>query len=170
MTTDAQQRCALYPESGFFAAVYGKRLGQAAGMEPFTEEVLRRNTFETQGPGIPAHIRAECAVGMWQEFLGGWMPTSFSGPYCDGVRKRWSALKQGGASPAGGQGSSSGVGLGSTPAADGSWQRQRSAQRRWRCDGCRGHAQAAQEFQRTIPSPCAIDIVGDTLGVPSAVP
>ncbi len=54
VTTDAQQRCALYPESGFFAAVYGKRLGQAAGMERFAENVLRRVTFKT--PPSLAHI------------------------------------------------------------------------------------------------------------------
>ncbi len=154
VTTDAPQRCALYPESGFFAAVYGKRLGQAAGMERFAEEVMRRVTFETQG--VPSHIRAERAVGMWQEFLGGWMPTSLSGPYCDGVHKRWSAIKQSGVSPA--DGHSNGPGGGTSPiftvdggaaGTGGDGGATRNAGGGTTVAG--GQAQAAQEFRRTIP-------------------
>jgi hypothetical protein len=116
------------------------------------------------------HVRAECSVGLWQEFLGGWMPTSFSGQYCDGARKRWSAIKQSGVSPLNGHGIGSG---GSTcpdsPAdgviAGGSIGGGAARSTRGGTAVAGGSAQAAQEFQRTIP--CAIVIVGNTLGVPS---
>jgi hypothetical protein len=71
---DARQRCALFPESRFFASVEQKRVGQAASLEQFTEAVLRRVTSEVAG--APAHARAGCAVLMWAEFLGGCLPRS----------------------------------------------------------------------------------------------
>ncbi len=165
---DARQRCALFPESKFFASVEQKRAGQAASLEQFTEAVLRRVSSEVAG--APAHARAECAVLMWAEFLGGWMPTSFSGQYCEETRRQWMSVRHGipndgghvgraqrlshdggSASPDGG---SSGGGGGSGSAAQ-------SNQGRSGATGGNG----TQEFRRTIP--CAIDIVGDTLGVAS---
>ena len=71
---DARQRCALFPESRFFASVEQKRVGQAASLEQFTEAVLQRVSSEVSG--APAHVRAECAVLMWAEFLGGCLPRS----------------------------------------------------------------------------------------------
>ncbi len=46
---DARQRCALFPESRFFASVERKRANQAASLEQFTEAVLRRVTSEVAG-------------------------------------------------------------------------------------------------------------------------
>ncbi len=59
---DVRQRCALFPESKFFASVEQKRAGQAASLEQFTEAVLLRVTSEVAG--APASARAECAVLM----------------------------------------------------------------------------------------------------------
>ena len=90
---DEWQRCALFPESKFFASVEQKRAGQAASLEQFTEAVLRRVTSEVAG--APASARAECAVLMWAEFLGGWMTTSFSGQYCEETRRQWMSVRHG---------------------------------------------------------------------------
>jgi hypothetical protein len=89
---DSRQRCALFPESRFFAFVEQRRVGQAASLEQFTEAVLQRVSSEVEG--APAHVRAECAVLMWAEFLGGWLPTSFSGQYCDEARRQWLNIRQ----------------------------------------------------------------------------
>ncbi len=88
---DARQR--LFPESRFFASVEQKRAGQAASLEQFTEAVLRRVTSEVARAS--AHALAKCAVLMWAEFLGGWMPTSFSCQYCEETRRQWMGVRHG---------------------------------------------------------------------------
>jgi hypothetical protein len=99
---DERQRCALFPESRFFAAVVQKRAGQIISLDQFTDAVLRRVISEVAR--VPAFSRAECAVLMWTEFLGGWMPTSSSGEYCEDARRQWMSIKQQGTSNDGGHG------------------------------------------------------------------
>jgi len=169
--SDARQRCALFPESRFLSSVEQKRADQAASLEQFTEAVLQRVSSEVSG--APAHARAECAVLMWAEFLGGWMATSFSGQYCDDMRRQWMSVQRnmpsdghagraqrlshdgGYASPDGGSSGGGGGGGGSGGAAPLN-------------QGKPGAISGGQEFRRTIP--CSIDIVGDTLGVVSPYP
>jgi hypothetical protein len=168
----ARQRCALFPESKFFAAVDQKRASQALSLEQFTDAVLRRVTSEVAG--VPAFARAEYAVLMWTEFLDRWMPTSFSGQYCEEARRQWMRVKQQGTSNEGGRGSraqrpaQNGCSVspdgGGPGGGGGSGAAARSS------PGGSGGAGGSgnQEIRRTIP--CAMDVVGDTLGVPSAHP
>jgi hypothetical protein len=172
---DALQRCALFPEAKFSAAVDQKRVGQAISLEQFTDAVLPRVTSEVAW--VPAFSRAECAVLMWTEFLGGWMPTSFSGQYCEDARRQWMSIKQQGTSNDGGHngraqkraqdgGSVSPDGGGLT-GGSGSGAAARSSPGGSGGAGGAG-AQPLQEFRRTIP--CAMDRIRDTLGVPSTHP
>ena len=176
---EAFLRISHFPRSDLFQHVYQQRTTQDIAMDRFTEEVTKRITSEAED--MPAECRAACTVLMWQEFLGGWMATSFDGAYCEDVRSRWTRIKQTGSldapsrsaraasglpSGSGGGGAYTspkidGVGSGSGSGGGGGASVGGTA-------GTGPSPATAQEFRRTIH--CAIDIVGDTLGVPSTVP
>jgi hypothetical protein len=108
------------------------------------------------------------------------MPTSFSsfsGQYCKNARRQWMSIKHQGTSHDGGHGgkasrraqdggsvSPDGGGLTS---GSGSGAAARSSPGGSGGAGGSG-AQPLQEFRRTIP--CAMDVIGNTLGVPSTHP
>jgi hypothetical protein len=158
---DSRQRCVLFPESRFFAFVEQRRVGQAASLEQFTDAVLQRVSSEVEG--VPAHVRAEVAVLMWAEFLGGWLPISFSGQYCDEARRQWMNIRQNMTTDGGHVGRAQRPlrdGRSASPDGGGSGSGGDSGGAPQSTQGRPGVGNGGQEFRRTIP--CAIDIVGDT--------
>lgn len=171
---EARARAAQFPESGFFASMLARRMTQAQELDRFMDEVLKRVTNDSKS--VPMDVRAAVVVGMWQEFFGGWMAAAFSGIYCDEVRARWSLIKQTGflssAAGSGGAGQRSpgdgGAGTRSaSPPGGGSGGGVTGRSVGGGAAGAASGSAPAQELKRTIP--CAIDVVGDTLGVPSTM-
>jgi hypothetical protein len=133
-------------------------------MDAFADKVTKRISDQTNA--VPPGVRVQVATLMWQEFLGGWMPPTYTASYCDDVLAEWQRLQNGGGgalfAPAAAHptpvgvvssgaagGTTGGPGLQSTPAGGGAGGGQKG------------------DFPRLIP--WSIDIVGATLGVKTTV-
>ena len=160
----AVQRSALYPNSAFLAHVKGGRAKQRLQLDAFMDKVTKR--VSDQMNSAPASVRVQVATLMWQEFLGGWMPITYSATYCDELLAEWQRLQNGGVGAlvvAGARTSASGGVSGSSPASGavgGSGAATPPAG-----SGGAG-SQSKADFPRIIP--WSIDVVGVTLGVKSS--
>jgi uncharacterized membrane protein YgcG len=170
---DSKLRAQTYPDSVLFAHVAQLRAEQERAVERLADEVLKRVTSVTKD--VPLGCKPACTVGMWDEFFGGWMPATYSASYCEDPSERWSGIKSrgqvapsarsggsGGAVHNDGRGQRGGSPPGSGGAAGGGGG---SAGKTGGTPPGGSSGPPPQEFRRTIP--CAIDVVGDTLGVVS---
>jgi hypothetical protein len=137
------------------------------------DAVIRRIVLHAQD--LAGAEQSRCTALLWQEFLGGWCPTTWSSAYCEDFLAQWQRLKQGGvvlsgyttggnvslppsqSSGANGSGSSS-----SSSSAAGSSTVAGGAGAGTSTTPARQLPQSGFEFQVTIP--CSVDIVGKTLG------
>jgi hypothetical protein len=174
VANDSRVRSQAFPSSKFLKYVAEQRAAQSDEYDVFVEAVSKRIASNAQGLAGPSQAR--CTVLMWQEFLGGWFPTSWSSAYCEEILAQWQRLKQSGgalgghsaggtssppstqSSLAGGSGSSpfSSSATGSSTVAGGAGAGASQAP-------ARALPQSGYEFQFTIP--CSADIVGETLGI-----
>jgi hypothetical protein len=107
ITVLAAQRAKAFPESEMFRFIREQRERQLAQLDPFLTAVQRRMSEEMEA--APVAVKVQLSELMWQEFLAGWMPTTYSPEFCESLDKEWQNLKQTGArailhAPAGGAG------------------------------------------------------------------
>jgi hypothetical protein len=174
VANDSLVRSQTFLSSNFLKFVAEQRAAQSDEHDVFVEAVTWRIASNAQGLAGPSQAR--CTVLMWQEFLGGWFPTSWSSAYCEEILVQWRRLKQSG----GAFGGHSAGGTSSLPPAqssaaigDGSSSFSSSATGSSTVAGGAGAGasqtparqlpQSGYEFQFTIP--CSADIVGETLGI-----
>ncbi len=89
----AVQRSALYPASAFLQHVKAGRARQKVQLDTFVYKITNR--VSDQMNAAPAHVRVQVATLLWQEFLGGWMPDTYSPTHCDDILAAWQRLQQG---------------------------------------------------------------------------
>ena len=174
VANDSRVRSQAFPSSNFLKFVAEQRAVQSAEFDIFVEAVTRRIALNAQD--LAGAGQSRCTVLLWQEFLGGWFPTTWSSAYCEDILAQWQRLKQSGgvlsghitggtfplppaqSSAANGGGSfssSSSSAAGSSMAAGGAGASTSTTP-------AQQLPQSGFAFQITIP--CSVDIVGETLG------
>ena len=174
ITVLAGQRAAAFPDSEMFRFIREQRERQLAQMDPFLTAVQRRMSEEMEAAHIAVKVRL--SELMWQEFLAGWMPATYSSEFCENLAKEWQNLKQtgvranshvfagGAASHAGGNGSGGGGGSGGGSGGGAASSGQGGGTP---VGGAPGGSGSGYAFKRTIP--WSIDIVGASLGVKTTI-
>lgn len=174
ITVLAAQRAGIFPDSDMFRFILEQRNRQLGQLDPFLTAVQRRMSEEMD----TAHtmVKVRLSELMWQEFLGGWMASSYSPEFCEAISSEWQKLKQTGfrtispsvtssvLSQAGSGGQGGGGGLGSV---GGGGAAVSGLGGGTPGGGTLGAAGQGQLFKRTIP--WSIDIVGNALGVKTTV-
>jgi hypothetical protein len=173
VANDSRVRSQAFPSSSLLRFVAEQRAVQSAEYDVFVETVSRRIAANAQD--LAGSAQSRCTVLLWQEFLGGWCPTTWSSVYCEGILDQWQRLKQSGGTLMGHStggtipptttqtfvANSSGTPVSSSSAAGSSTV----------AGGVGGGTptataqqlpQSGFAFQVTIP--CSVDIVGETLG------
>jgi hypothetical protein len=171
VANDSRVRSQTFPSSTFLKYVAEQRAAQSSELDAFLEAVTRRITSNAQG--LVGASQAQCTVLMWQEFLGGWFPTSWSSVYCDDISDQWQRLKQSGgalgghfakgtvALPLTQSSAAYGGGVTHVPSTGASTVAG-GAGAGTSLTPAKQLPQSGYEFQLTIP--CSVDIVGETLG------
>ena len=94
VANDSLVRSQTFLSSNFLKFVAEQRAAQSDEHDVFVEAVTWRIASNAQGLAGPSQAR--CTVLMWQEFLGGWFPISWSSAYCEEILAQWQRLKQSG--------------------------------------------------------------------------
>jgi hypothetical protein len=94
VANDSRARSQAFPSSSLLRFVAEQRAVQSSEFDVFVETVSGRIAANAQD--LAGSAQSRCTVLLWQEFLGGWCPTTWSSVYCEDILAQWQRLKQSG--------------------------------------------------------------------------